>query len=268
MTSIVTSILCLDEKLDIVSGYVLCLGQLLQQGLEAGPQTAEILLNTLTESQKDHTYDFYSSPDSTNSKSTFDPHAGEFIPKSREVFESSWEPLESSHIDLDGKVSGFSVTAGVDGETDIPDTTVPSHHIALVRDCDVKPLMTNNDGHSGIDTNIEGSGDMNIEGKIGIEGAENIGVKGANKIDVEKGCQEDPDVETRRVWRGRPRETTRFVHADSDRNEAADRKGQLANRGQAAKVKFYEVGLGTERTLEHSELQPLGELLERYCTTA
>ena len=70
------------------------------------------------------------------------------------------------------------------------------------------------------------------------------------------------------MWRGRPRKITRFVHADRDQNEAADRKGQLANRGQAAKVKFYEVGLGTERTLEHSELQPLGELLERYCTIA
>lgn len=142
MTSIVTSILCLDEKLNKVSGYVLCLGQLLKQCLEAGPHTAEILLNTLTESQKHHTYDFYTSPDSINSKSTLDPHAGGFISKSGEVFESSWEPLESSHIDLDGKVAGFSVTAGVDGETDIPDTTVPSHHVAPLRDCDVKPYMT------------------------------------------------------------------------------------------------------------------------------
>ena len=142
MTSIATSIRCLDEKLDIVSGYVLCLGQLLQQGLEAGPQTAEILLNTLTESQKYHTYDFYTSPDSTNSKSTFDPHAREFISKSGEVFESSWEPLESSQVDLDGKVAGFSVTAGVNDETDIPDTTVPSHHVAPLRNCDVKPYLT------------------------------------------------------------------------------------------------------------------------------
>jgi hypothetical protein len=39
-------------------------------------------------------------------------------------------------------------------------------------------------------------------------------------------------------------------------------------RGQVAKVKFYEVGLGTARTIEYYDQEPIGMLLDSYCTAA
>ena len=190
---------------------------------ECKSATADMLLEHLRESQHKDMYNW-------------NCEAPEFRPaESREVGgTSSWEPLLNHGISLGEGCGEMKVCAdvgkfGVGVSPRNVNPMVPLHHVARWRDCDVKPLMTNNDGHSGSDTNIKGLGDTNIEGMIGIEGVDNTGIKCANKIDVEGGCHEDPDVDTRRVWRGRPRETARFVKADKDQNQAADRKGRIAN---------------------------------------
>ena len=54
-------------------------------------------------------------------------------------------------------------------------------------------------------------------------------------------------AETHRVWRGRPRKAP---HSDLT---------------DTAKVKFYEVGLGSERKIEYPNQDPVCTLLDKYC---
>jgi hypothetical protein len=106
---------------------------------------------------------------------------------------------------------------------------------------------------------IEGVDNTSIEGVIGIESVDNTGIKGASKIGIEGVCHEDPEVETRRVWRGRPWEEERLVYVDRDQNRADDRRGRTVN------ISFYEVGSGRRSSMKYADKEPLGDLKAAYC---